>query len=222
MRLPTQAELIKFSAVATAIPRWVVALMASEGLRIPDQWKPVWVIFSVVAAAGMAIVEGVAFAYVFNAWKRERRPYAATRIFLLALVSAVLFVALLSPSIVASVRGVTLGDVLGGWSIWLWGISVAASTIAIVASVGYAERAQATQSDKPVNVAEAVPAVAMAMPVASRGTFEQYLAEIETRNGKPMSAKEIMDVFGVPTRTAYNWLEKQKMNGNGHKVGESN
>ena len=140
MKLPSRADIIKFAAVATAIPRWVVALMASEGLVLPIEWRQLWVVFSALAATGMAIVEGIAFAYVFNAWKRERNPTTAGRMLMLAVVSAVLFVVLLTPSIVASVEGVVLGQVLSDWMMWLWGAVVAASTIAIVASVGYAEK----------------------------------------------------------------------------------
>lgn len=141
MRLPDQANVIKVAAVVTATPRWVVALLASEGFSLPESWRPYWIIFSVLSAAGMAIVEGVSFAYVFNAWKRENGTRRSNIMLALAILSAALFVVLLSPSIAASVRGQPLATILSSDPLlWLWSAVVAASTIAIVASVGYAQK----------------------------------------------------------------------------------
>src|SRR3990167_6419825 len=97
-----QANLIKISAVLTATPRWIVALLAAEGLHLPEEWSSWWIIFSALSAAGMAVVEGAAFAFVFNAWKRQQPGRVATRMLSLALISAALFVLLLTPSVAAS------------------------------------------------------------------------------------------------------------------------
>lgn len=135
-----QANLIKVAAVVTATPRWVGALLAAEGFAMPESWLMWWVPMSALLSAGMALVEGLAFSYVFNAW-RVQRDKAANRLLWLAILSAIVFIAVLSPFIAAQVRQTTLETVLGtGWALWAWSASIAASTIIIVAAVGYAQK----------------------------------------------------------------------------------
>lgn len=147
MNQSQQANLIKIAAVITASPRWVGALLAAEGLAMPDSWRIWWLPLSALLSAGMALVEGLAFSFVFNAW-RVQKDKSADRLLWLALLSAVVFIAVLAPFIAAQVRGEALSIVLGtGWALWAWSASVAASTIVIVASVGYAQKQKAsTQS----------------------------------------------------------------------------
>lgn len=46
-------------------------------------------------------------------------------------------------------------------------------------------------------------------PKMPRGRYEEFkLAQLARNGAGPMSASEIKTKFGVPTRTAYNWLEK--------------
>ena len=49
-----EADIIKISAVVTAIPRWVMALLAADGLTMPSAWRGWWTVFSALAAVGMA------------------------------------------------------------------------------------------------------------------------------------------------------------------------
>lgn len=136
-------DLIKIAAVVTAIPRWVVALMAAEGLGIPVEWRPAWVFFSAVSAVGMAIVEGMAFSYVFSgikrAWQLKNSAHVYT-LSALAVISAMLFVMVLAPALSATVRGVNVGVwIKNDVALTAWQLVVAGATISIVASVGYAE-----------------------------------------------------------------------------------
>lgn len=136
-------SIIKVAAVITAAPRWVVALMAAEGLALPASWLPWWTVASAIMAAAMAVVEGVAFSYVFSAWRRSSGR-ASNILGALAFASAAVFVAVIAPYISASVRGVALSAILSAdWALYTWAACVAASTIMIVASVGYAQKAQA-------------------------------------------------------------------------------
>lgn len=140
MNLPRQADVIKVAAVITATPRWVGALLAAEGFMMPEAWGVWWVPISAIFSAGMALVEGFAFAFVFNAWRLDRSK-TSNRLLWLAMLSALVFILVLAPFIAAQVRAETLETVLGtGWALWLWSASVAASTIVIVASVGYAQK----------------------------------------------------------------------------------
>lgn len=138
-----QAWIIKLAAVVTATPRWVAALLAAEGLAVPAAWTW-WLGMSALFSAGMALVEGLAFAYVFSAW-RNQTDRRANNLLWLTLISAAIFIAVLSPYIAASVAGVRLAEILSTRLALLgWSAAVAASTIAIVVSVGYAQRAVKT------------------------------------------------------------------------------
>lgn len=51
------------------------------------------------------------------------------------------------------------------------------------------------------------------VPTAKRGTYEQFKMAQMARNGDgPMSVDEVVAQFGVPKRTAYNWMAKYKHN----------
>lgn len=136
----SQPNAIKIAAVITAAPRWVIALLAAEGFILPDAWLGWWIIVSAVLSLGMAIVEGFAFSYIFNAWKAQKDKRADI-LLAIALFSALVFVGVMSPSISAGVRRVPLGLLLTeDWTLHLWSIAVSLSTITIVAGVGYAEK----------------------------------------------------------------------------------
>lgn len=122
------------------MPRWVGALLGAEGFVLPPEWMQWWIPASAIASAGMAIVEGWAFSYVFEKW-RNQTDRDGDNLLYFALFSAALFVGVLAPYIAAQVRQVTLKVVLAnGWALGAWSIAVGASTIAIVASVGYAQK----------------------------------------------------------------------------------
>jgi hypothetical protein len=134
------ADAIKLAAVATATPRWVAALLLAEGFTVPPEWLWWWVPLAALLNAGMAITEGLAFAYIFAAWKRANGRQAGA-LFALACLSAVSFVGILAPYVAGAAVGATLAHMLGeAWAAWLWGVCVASSTMVIVAGVGYAQK----------------------------------------------------------------------------------
>lgn len=134
------ADLIKIAAIVTATPRWTTALLRAEGFELPRAWLTWWVATSAFLNVGMAVVEGLAFAYIFNAW-RNQKDRTANRLLYLALFSAVMFVLVVTPSVAASVRGATINAILStDWMLWVWAATVTMATIAIVGSVGYAQK----------------------------------------------------------------------------------
>lgn len=138
------STIITIAAVITSAPRLVVAMMRSEGLNLPPSWMETWTIISIILSIGLAILEGLAFGVVFNAWRRERNKTRSVILILLAMFSALVFVGMVSPSVVASVKGVNIEKIFDQWNIllWVWSICVSLSTISIVASVGYSEISQ--------------------------------------------------------------------------------
>lgn len=145
------ANVIKVAAILTAAPRWVGALLGAEGFALPTDWLVWWVPVSAALSAGMALVEGLAFAYVFEAW-RNQQDRDGDNLLIFALVSAAIFVGVLAPYIAASVTHTTLDAILvNGWALGAWSVAVGASTIAIVASVGYAQKRKANASQRKQN-----------------------------------------------------------------------
>ncbi len=162
MKLPA---VIKVSAVITAMPIWVVARMAAEGLHLPSDWRGWWTIASALSAVGMAVVEGLAFSYTFQALRQTPHLARARVLGLLIAFSAVLFVLVLMPSIAASVRGQSVNEVLSNdWALFGWAGVVAMSTIAILASVGYAE----LSLEKPAPPVQKQPATPQERPATPR------------------------------------------------------
>ena len=230
----TQPNLIKIAAVVTAAPRWVIALLAAEGFLLPESWLGWWVIVSAILSLGMAIVEGMAFSYIFNAWKAQKDKRADI-LFAIALFSALVFVGVMSPSISAGVRRVPLGDLLTeDWTLHLWSVAVSLSTITIVAGVGYAEKHIETEK-KPESFrvkAETASKEKEKLPESPRqltGNFPPLPESIQADDRilsswteisledkhriAGMTTREIMGEFGLTERTARNWRAKAGQNG---------
>lgn len=210
-----KADWIKLFAVITAGPRWIVALLAAEGLHLPPSWADWWIIASALSALGMAVVEGLAFAYVFQAWRTTTNEGQARVLGVMAVVSAGLFVAMLTPSIAASVRGVRVSEMLTDIWLYLWAASVALSTIAIVASVGYAER-----TTKPATRPNSAPPVQVTTPPAPTLDAPENAPQLPAgdkraralalRAAKPnMSQTAIAIAVGVKPSTVSRWFRKQ-------------
>lgn len=158
-----QAPIIKFSAVFAAVTRWTGALLAGEGFSIPEDWMVWWLPASAILSAFMAVVEGWAFAYIFQAWwvmrNRERRRGAGGMskvLLVLTVFAAMTFVLVLTPYIAAQAQGSSMYQIATNPKgiepilnsrllLFAWSACVAASTISIVASVGIAQGAKAEE-----------------------------------------------------------------------------
>ena len=210
------ATLIKIGAVVTATPRWVAALLLAEGFVLPEAWLSWWIPISAILSAGMAITEALAFAFIFEAW-RNQQDRKANILLVFAAVAAVVFISVVSPYIVASVKGLPLAQVLSGAWLWMWAASVAASTIVIVAAVGYAQKLPKS----PVALKENT----VKFPVATETTTETFkalpektttwrtLPEEDRDLVRNMPTAEIVQQYRVSERTARNWKDYAKNNG---------
>lgn len=198
------ADIIKICAVITAMPRWVGALLAAEGIMIPEEWRGWWIVASAIFNAAMAVTEGLAFAYVFNAW-RNQKDKNADRLLWLAIASGATFVIVLAPFIAAQVRSVTLAAMLSAdWALWAWSASVAASTIIIVASVGYAQKRsepkeahKVSREPKEVQSVEPIPAHNGSSPELTVSRQDKVLSLL----GQGMTQQQIADELTVSLAT---------------------
>jgi len=145
-------QAIKFAVVATVAPRWIIAFLAAEGLVIPDGWIDTWTVVSTVLAAAFAITDGFAFSYVFERWADMRKGTKNRNLVLgFAVASAVVFVAVLGPSMAASVRGMSMSEYFGDSELFLnlWTICIGLSAMLIVITVGIAQDKSDTSQDDP-------------------------------------------------------------------------
>ena len=149
MKSDTQATIIVIAAIVVSAPRWAVALLAAEGFALPAAWLGWWVVMSALLNATMAIVEGLAFSYTFTAW-RNQTDQRAKWLGVLMGASALVFVGVIAPYIAANVRQEALRETLAApWASLAWAVCVALSTILIVVSVGYAQKAGRAAVSKP-------------------------------------------------------------------------
>ncbi len=226
----SQPNAIKIAAVVTAAPRWMIALLAAEGFILPDAWLSWWIVVSAVLSLGMAVVEGMAFSYIFNAWKAQKDKRADI-LLLIALFSALVFVGVMSPSISASVRRVPLGLLLTeDWTLHLWSIAVSLSTITIVAGVGYAEKQidgtgkRAESKSEKAEITAPLPEPVKTLPEPVTETAEDFKPKItwsdllspERAAIAGMTTKQILDKYQdyqLSERTARNWKANAALNG---------
>jgi len=209
MNQSRQATIIKIGAVITATPRWVAALLLAEGFILPADWLVWWIPVSAILSAGMAITEALAFAFIFEAW-RNQSDKKSNILLAFAAVAAFIFIAVVAPYIVASVNGLPLHQVLSGMFLWLWAASVAASTIVIVAAVGYAQKFP-RHTAQPRKVSGNLPEE----PRNDDGIKHDWrtLPDEDKTLIAAMSSSEIVNQYGVSERTARNWRSTAKTNG---------
>lgn len=134
--------LIEIAIVLAVMPRWIPALMLSEGFTIPENWLGWWIPMSALFNAGMAVTEAVAIAYVIAAWSRARGT-DARRLLILTTLMVVTFSFVLMPYIASSVVGVEMQVILSDpsqyWIVLFWGTAVVLSTGFAVMAVGLAQ-----------------------------------------------------------------------------------
>lgn len=137
------SDAIKVGAILTATPRIVVAMLRADGFEVPVAWVPYWIPISAVLSVGLAFLEGVAFAYLMSAY-RTQRDKTARNIIWMAVLSAVLLVAVVSPSIAATIPDTSpLGRMLPSVPLrLLWSAAVVLASVTIVGSVGYSQRSR--------------------------------------------------------------------------------
>lgn len=225
----SQPNAIKIAAVITAAPRWMIALLAAEGFILPDAWLGWWIVVSAILSLGMAIVEGFAFSYIFNAWKIQKDKRADT-LLIIALFSALVFVGVMSPSISASVRRLPLGLLLTeDWTLHLWSVAVSLSTITIVAGVGYAEK-HIDAGGKKTETKPEKTEITLPLPEITEQESEDFKPKIawkdllshERAEVAGMTTKQILDKYKdyqLSERTARNWKAAGQRNGQSAKEG---
>lgn len=133
-------SLLKVAAISIAIPRTMGLSVAMLGVSAKHEY-PLLVVAELWSGLGLAILEGIAIAYVFSKWKHSKQDKVLTS-FIVAFVLT--WPLVFAPYLVAEQDGLTMSELAGtgllGISLrLLWSGLVATLPMLIVAGVGYAD-----------------------------------------------------------------------------------
>jgi hypothetical protein len=129
--------LLMLGATIVAATRYVTVFAFTEQYRIPGEW---WQVVNALSGLGMAVLEGFAVFYCWNAWSRATP--GRERNVLLALIVA-MFTTLtgaVMPAMTATTLGATLPEVMPGAWLWLWSGCVTVSPFLVMAASGLADK----------------------------------------------------------------------------------
>lgn len=180
-RLNLSSVLI-IGAMAVAAARYTGLFANSEGWRITG---PVWDWIVALSGVGMAVLEGVATWWMWNAWaetqpSRERNVLAA---FMVASGAALLV--MVAPYVQASSNGLRVSQVLSTPAMWVWSTANAIAPLLVMAGVGLAEKLRTVIAGQ-----QAQPAVDIqALRDALREEWRADIAQIERK--RPLQAVQV-------------------------------
>ncbi len=133
-------SLLKVAAISIAIPRTMGLSVAMLGVSAKHEY-PALVVAELWSGLGLAILEGIAIAYVFSKWKHSRDDKVLSS-FIVAFVLT--WPLVFAPYLVAEQDGLTMSELTGAGLLGvslrlLWSGLVATLPMLIVAGVGYAD-----------------------------------------------------------------------------------
>lgn len=134
-------------AMVVAAPRYVGLFANSEGWRITGMvWD--WVV--ALSGVGMALLEGVATWWMWNAWAETQPSKARNALGGFMVASGTTLLVMVAPYVAASSSGLRVSQVLGLSAMWVWSIANALAPILVMAGVGLAEKLRATPQAQPM------------------------------------------------------------------------
>lgn len=200
-------------ALVVSAPRYMESFIMANGVTLPAAW---YIGSGLIQGLGMAVLlEGGAW-FVFRAWaKASGKRFALLTAFLVALL--VLAPVIQSPPIAANLQGETLAGVLQGWT-WAWSFIVAASPFVLVGAVAYGHRDAPKERQETATVT--TDDVTMTRQQARTSRLDAIRNANVARNGDgPMTAAEIVAMYGVSLRQAQRDVAEVATNQNGHGQG---
>jgi hypothetical protein len=203
-----EANIIVIASVITAAPRWITALLSSQGIAIPADMVAAWTYISFACAVGMAVVEAFAMKYVWHAYRGSVKGSPQSKVLVgLVVAASLVFVLVLAPDIYAQAQHKAVGDILEPWVLALWSVMVALSTIVIISAVGFAMRKDLSMksTDSPrVSMPETI--VEKTVKIAD---YSEYKSMCYGRNGHgPVLPVDLIKDYNVPKSSAYAWYSR--------------
>lgn len=140
--------LLMLGATIVAATRYVTVFAFTEGFHVAGE---VWNWINALSGLGMAVLEGFAVFYCWNAWSKA--PASVERNVLLTLIVA-MFATLtgaVMPAMTATTLGATLPEVMPGFWVWIWTACVTVAPFLVMAASGLADKLRGprkTQSER--------------------------------------------------------------------------
>ena len=128
--------LIAVSALLITVPRYTAVFAG-----IDDTW---------LTALGMGILLAGGAAYIFHAWARTKR-HDSNRLLVAFGANLAYEPIIITPFIMAQLRGVELVEVMAPWYAWFWSFMVASAPVILIAGVVLAisfQREKRPQGDR--------------------------------------------------------------------------
>lgn len=150
--------IVYLGITAIQATRWAATNLAWEGFEILPGWLGWWVPVSGLLSFGMAVVDGLAFAYAWGTWRDTRRGTERKILITLIILTALMFLTALTPQgmnlvmnpyamgddgVLRRLTEARMRDLLlqigGLWAVGIWSFALNASAILAGGMVGYSE-----------------------------------------------------------------------------------
>lgn len=227
-------KVLLWSAVLVEAPRWAGAMLAADVSTVPEALSLFLNVMNTLSGVAMGIVVVVATAYLLDAL-RQTRPTVSVRrknetidrpnfrfwgqmVFVLGLLALTPFV--LGPYIVSRMTGGTIAEVLA-ISFWqyTWAVAVVVAPAFVVGGVAFAQPGLVKISESGAQVSEMISEEKPKVPKTKNEkpetfgkwkTWRKVPREERARIAGMSDVRQVMDLYGVIERTAYNWMESAR------------
>jgi hypothetical protein len=198
-----KAASLQAAAIIVAAPRYMGAFAAAIGIDVVAQYS--WFAdIEIWSGGAMAILEGLAIAFVFGKWRNMTRVNRNWWT-LLALQIALMLALPLStaPYLMSSQLGAPVYELMPRFLLWLWSLLVAGIAPLVLAAVGYADRERGTSQHR-----------AKREPAQSRTAIFKcnYCGASEGKSGKPIRTQAALNAHKAhcPMKVSGNGAEGKK------------
>lgn len=235
MKRNDYAKLLIWAAVLVSVPRYVGAFLVSDMGQVTGWLSDVLTVLNVFSGAGMGLLDVIASAYLFDAWRQtlprlDRKPtlrwYSLTGMVLGVFAIGIV---ILTPYVVARVLAEPMRQVLDGAGLWVWSTAVIVAPLFIIGGVAFARGgvvgvAAESSGKLPENAGGGNGSAGkLPEPISEKSANWRGLSDSARQALSGMSTAQIMRAYpSISERTARNWRAEASAlsgggNGNGSK-----
>jgi hypothetical protein len=211
-----QAMVLQVAAIVVAAPRYMGAFAAALGIDLVSHW-PYFADVEIASGAAMALVEGLAVAFVFRRWRSMRTGSTQWKISLALQIALIITLPLVAtPYLLASQLYKPVGEIMPFALLAMWSFIVAAIAPLVLAAVGYTDIQPATRDSTIVveSKSRAIGKPAQAIDVPILSSFECDTCHKIYSTHQALNAHKRF-CAGVSEGTI-KWDKKAVSNGNGN------
>jgi hypothetical protein len=224
-------RLLLWAAVIVSAPRWAGAMLAADVSHIEGWLSAFLNAANTISGLGMGVLEVIATAYLLDALRSHKPTITHHRrsgdvvtanwrfygilIFAAGLLAMTPMV--LAPYMVSRMVGMDIGGALETrpWQ-YVWSIVVVIVPVFVVGGVAFAQSGLVTIGKAAGATQVAEPALQVAREAQPRGKVAESRERYGSWKSLPagerlkvarMNVQEVQESYGVPERTAYDWLK---------------